>query len=359
MKGVLVALAIAMAAPCAQETVRIVHDLSPDIVQRATELLQAELPTIAVDWQSLPPAVIESRLRAADLDADLLFGVDGVACGRLARAGVLRLPRPADVAPFDAPFRGPGDVFVVPLVSPLVFAYDLQRRQGVPPPADWEQLLESTADDADRLLVGTPDTQPELWAALFRWQLRNGASLDQALGWLRALDARRPEYCVSRAELRDRWRAGTYGLALLELVDVGVSAGVGHVVPAAGTAACGLGLALLRDVAPARSVHSFLTSVAFVRAMCSVSLVPTPRADLEVDTLPAATRAIGARLWPYDLTSDPAPWFARWSSEVDGQGERLEQIESWLDTVLFVVFAGFLVLVYRHLQRVEPQQKSS
>jgi hypothetical protein len=322
MKGIAALLALAGTLGA---QVTIAHDLGPTVLEAARAALLAAVPQAEIRWQRTDADALEQRLRAGSDAPDVVFGVDALDAARLARAGVLR-----------------GEVRV-PLRAPIVLAY-APAHWGDAPPRDWDDLLFDPRCEA-QLVLGEPQVQPSLWAQLFAWQI-GGGGLEQALTWLRTLDARRPRYCATRAERDEVWDAGGgRTLALLELGEVRKGA---YRVPASGTAARGLALVLVRDSEAARAAAEHLASPAFALAMADAGLLSAAPGNV-----PERARDLARALWP-PPAADPWPWFARWRADVRGRGAWAADVEAWLDAGLLVVFLVVGAVLYRSLQRTDP-----
>jgi iron(III) transport system substrate-binding protein len=302
----------------------------PEILRAAQEELKTIAPNAQLDWHFFASEEALQRLidEKGHPAADIWWGGPQFTFIRGAKAGLLTPYKPTWVAHEPAADHDDGDRWYGDMQTPLTMFYQKDLVQPADLPKDWDDLLKPTFKG--RMIVRYPTdsgTMRALYLALIDRQVGKGKSLDEALAWMKQLEAAVARYVPYSQEMFTAVGRGTVGIGLWNLPEIVMRTRQGYplgvVYPAGGMPNLLDCIALVQrpDEHPlARKFYELVTAKAFAEKLAEAPYNRLhTRTDLGGKARPDYLRDPRFRLMTVDwkrISEQETTWMSRWEKEV-------------------------------------------
>lgn len=307
-----------------------------DLLTLVEKAFEKAHPKIDVRFLDMGSQEVYDRVRseAANPQADVWFGGPQPIFGRGAAEGLLAPHRPvwADAVPETS--RGPGDLYFGTYRTAPVLVFNSKSVPEGEAPRDWDDLLDPKWRGKilmrDPLASGTLRT---LFGSIFARSVQETGSTEQALAWLRRLDAQTKEYVPNPALLLEKLNRGEGLLTIWELTDIlwqqKRGAPLGLRFPASGTPVIDDSVALVKGAKHPAEAKLFLDWIGGKEAqeLAAREAFRLPaRTDLPPEGLPDWAQKVLEELVPARadrglIEKNGPEWMSLWDRTVRGRSQ--------------------------------------
>lgn len=288
-----------------------------------------------IDWQFMSTEEVLNKLTAekAKPVADIWWGGPQFTFMRGAKDELLAPYKPSWAAQSLTQFHDAKDLWYGDLLTPLTIIYQKNLTKPEDLPKDWDDLLNPAL--AQKLIVRFPmnsGSMRALYAALIDRQIAQGKTLDQALEWMKKLEAQVARYETHSLGVFSSVGKGLHLFSLWNLPETLLKSRqgypVGFVYPASGMPTLVDAIALVKkpnEHPLAKKFYEFVTSREFATKLTEEPLNRVhARKDLGKGARPDYLDDPRFKTMPVDwgrVAENEALWMQRWESEVFSKGK--------------------------------------
>lgn len=302
-----------------------------EILKTIADMYQKKYPGEKVDWRFYGAEDIVARLdseKAAPV-ADIWWGGPQFMFIGAKNAGYLaQLPKSL-ASNFE---KKPGlhsDYWIGDMQAPITMFFQKDMLSKLPRPNDWDSLLDKKyAGKIALRSSNTSGTMRALIVAAVDWNLRRGKTLDQAMEWLKQLDAQVGAYFSHSQLMLQAVGKGIQPIGVWNMPEVAMRMRQGFsldfVYPVSGVPVLIDGLAVIKKPVPHPSTQKFAAFLLSREVALTLSRAPFHRLhlhkDLPLKEQPSYTRHVNYRVmevnWERIAKEGPA-WLKAWDKIFD------------------------------------------